>query len=191
MLWRSKRTAKKRLTEGMVQAHQVALARFVWGTVQDEGMAHDIVQEAFLRLWENESVTTEEHAKRWLYRTCRNLALDRVKQQKRQQVLLTEQTLSAVASGAGPGNSDPQTLVLAAELQSQLADCLSTLPPRQQEVLRLRLQADMTYLEIAVVMETTKSNVGALIHIATKRLRDEIEAMNVNPSVLDRKEAIG
>ena len=48
---------------------------------------------------------------------------------------------------------------------------VATLPPRQQEVIQLKFQNDLSYQQIAEVMQTTANNVGVLIHTALKTLR--------------------
>ena len=53
---------------------------------------------------------------------------------------------------------------------------LATLPPRTQEVLRLRFQEGLSYKEIAGVMQLTVSHVGVLIHNGLKSLRARLDA---------------
>jgi len=48
---------------------------------------------------------------------------------------------------------------------------VATLPPRQQEVIQLKFQNDLSYQQIAEITETTANNVGVLIHTALKTLR--------------------
>jgi len=48
---------------------------------------------------------------------------------------------------------------------------VATLPPRQQEVLQLKFQNDLSYQQIAEITKTTANNVGVLIHTALKTLR--------------------
>ena len=48
---------------------------------------------------------------------------------------------------------------------------LGTLPPRQQEVLQLKFQNDLSYQQISEITELSVSNVGVLIHNALKTLR--------------------
>ena len=43
--------------------------------------------------------------------------------------------------------------------------------PRQQEVLQLKFQSDLSYQQIAAITKTTANNVGVLIHTALKTLR--------------------
>ena len=48
---------------------------------------------------------------------------------------------------------------------------VATLPPRQQEVIQLKFQNDLSYQQIAKIMKTTANNVGVLLHTALKTLR--------------------
>src|SRR5258708_845972 len=48
-------------------------ARLLGGDVE---RARDVVQDAFLRLWEADRVSVDGHLAQWLYRVCRNRTLD-------------------------------------------------------------------------------------------------------------------
>ena len=48
---------------------------------------------------------------------------------------------------------------------------VATLPVRQQEVIQLKFQSDLSYQQIAEIMKTTANNVGVLLHTALKTLR--------------------
>jgi RNA polymerase sigma-70 factor (ECF subfamily) len=57
------------------------------------------------------------------------------------------------------------------EASGFLLKIVATLPPRQQEVIQLKFQNDLTYRQIAEITETSANNVGVLIHTALKSLR--------------------
>ena len=57
------------------------------------------------------------------------------------------------------------------EATSFLMQIVATLPPRQQEVLQLKFQNDLSYEQIAEITKTTANSVGVLIHTALKTLR--------------------
>ena len=48
---------------------------------------------------------------------------------------------------------------------------VATLPPRQQEVIQLKFQNDLSYHQVAEIMQTTANNVGVLLHTALTTLR--------------------
>ena len=61
-----------------------------------------------------------------------------------------------------------------AEDKVMLHSLVDKLSPRQQEVVRLRMQAGLSYKEIAEVTGLTVSNVGFHLHEAVKSLRDTL-----------------
>jgi RNA polymerase sigma-70 factor (ECF subfamily) len=70
----------------------------------------------------------------------------------------------------------------ALEQEEQLAEVLkvlSTLPENQQEVLRLKFQSGLSYLEISQITNLTVSNVGFLIHTGLKTIREQVRTQPV------------
>ncbi len=58
-----------------------------------------------------------------------------------------------------------------AEARGFLMQIVASLPPRQQEVLQLKFQNDLSYQQIAEITKTSANSVGVLIHTALKTLR--------------------
>jgi len=69
---------------------------------------------------------------------------------------------------------DASKIAESAEQSSKLSTLVQSLTPRQQEVIRLRLQADLSYREIAEITGMTVSNVGFHLHAAVRSLRDSM-----------------
>ncbi len=69
---------------------------------------------------------------------------------------------------------DVSDSIIEAEDRDQLYDLVEQLTNRQQEVLRLRLQAGLSYREIAEVTGLTIGNVGFHLHTAVRNLRDSL-----------------
>ncbi len=65
----------------------------------------------------------------------------------------------------------PSEKLEAKEASGFLLRILGTLPPRQQEVLQLKFQNDLSYQEISEITELSVSNIGVMIHKALKTLR--------------------
>ena len=57
------------------------------------------------------------------------------------------------------------------EASGFLLRILATLPPRQQEIIQLKFQNDLSYQEISEITELSTSNVGVILHNALKTLR--------------------
>ena len=68
-------------------------------------------------------------------------------------------------------NPDAAEVASDAEEQTVLSRMVDRLSPRQQEVLRLRMQAGLSYREIAEVTGLSVSNVGFHLHQALNSKR--------------------
>ena len=79
--------------------------------------------------------------------------------------------------GSIPERRDEQPLpfvqIEEKEASGFLMRIIETLPPRQQEVLQLKFQSELSYQQIAEITKTTANNVGVLIHTALKTLRQK------------------
>ncbi|MEM7229133.1 MAG: sigma-70 family RNA polymerase sigma factor [Planctomycetota bacterium] len=128
--------------------------------------ARDVVQDTFLKLWLADQAGIEDHLAPWLYRVCRNRALDVLRKEGR-MTTFDDDRLSACAPKGTPQQDN-------ATGDHTLLDSMRTLPARQQEILRLKFQGGLTYKQIAEVMDLTASNVGFLIHTSIKALRDQL-----------------
>jgi RNA polymerase sigma-70 factor (ECF subfamily) len=155
-----------------LEQHGAALIRYAASITGDSDTARDVVQDTFLRLCRESPERLDGHLAEWLFTVCRNRALD-MQRQSRRLAPLEEHTRNAPAETPlepGPAAAAEQndTLDLALSL-------LKTLPPRQQEVIRLKFQAGLSYLEISQVTRLSVSNVGFILHTALKTLRARLQ----------------
>jgi RNA polymerase sigma-70 factor (ECF subfamily) len=133
--------------------------------------ARDVVQETFLRLCQAERQRVDGHLAEWLYTVCRNRAYDLHRQSRRQVPMTEELLLWHPAPGPGPDEQAARRDAMAAAWR-----LLETLPPRQQEVVRLRFQGGLSYAEISRVTGASVGHVGLLLHQAVAALRKELQA---------------
>lgn len=154
-----------------VDRHSGPLTRYAAVIVGDPDRARDVVQDTFLRLWREEPVRVRERLAEWLFTVCRNRALDTLRKEGRLQSVEELEMNEPVCPAPSPAH--------AAELrdthQRALA-ILARLPRSQQEVVRLKFQHGLSYEEISRVTHRTVSNVGVLIHMAMKTLREQMQS---------------
>ena len=81
-----------------------------------------------------------------------------------------QEALAAKTDSSG----DPGTSLERTERTATLCHRLAELPPRQQEVLRLKFQEEMSYRDIAELTGMTVNNVGVTLHTAMRKLRDQL-----------------
>lgn len=126
--------------------------------------AQDAVQETFLRLCRADRDQIESRVAAWLFSVCRSRVID-MRRTKRAVPLD-----AATATILDPSPPAPEA-ICEDEDKRHLAELITGLSPRQQEVLRLRLQAGLSYREIAEVTGMTVGNVGFHLHEAVRNLR--------------------
>jgi RNA polymerase sigma-70 factor (ECF subfamily) len=129
--------------------------------------ARDIVQDTFLRLCREEQSKIEPIAAQWLFRVCRNRAFDIMRKDQRMNQLAVSQDATLTSGGRDPGDAAVQ------HDESQRAlELLATLPDNQREVIRLKIEHGLSYRQIAEVTGHSVSNVGYLLHVGLKSLRE-------------------
>jgi RNA polymerase sigma-70 factor (ECF subfamily) len=179
----------ERFRNGDLSAFEAILERYEAPLLRYAGRynrcaAQDIVQEAFLRLVRefrssapsgvpsDEPSGTIEHLSAWLYRVTRNLAVDEARKEKRME---RREQLAAVSEVQRPGAADVETR----EIVDVVEQKLHGLPPKERDVLILKIQEQKSYREISSITGLTPSNVGYLIHKGLKSLASELRTAGV------------
>ncbi|HUP81270.1 MAG TPA: sigma-70 family RNA polymerase sigma factor, partial [Pirellula sp.] len=109
--------------------------------------ALDCVQESFLRLCRENQSHVEGHVDAWLFKTCRNRAMDHHREEAR---MIIDSNSSALATALAR-SAEPAGHLAQREEQVKLQDQIARLPTREQEVLSLRLGQGLSYKQIAEI----------------------------------------
>ncbi|MBK7874292.1 MAG: sigma-70 family RNA polymerase sigma factor [Planctomycetes bacterium] len=131
--------------------------------------ARDVVQETFLELCAAKRDAVEGHLAAWLFTVCRNKAFDALRKDEGMET--TDDV--GVIEHRDPA-VDPARSLAQGEEHARVLRLMTKLPAKQQEALRLKFQGGLSYKEIAAVMGESVSNVGFLIHVALKALRERM-----------------
>ena len=143
-----------------------ALIGYAASIVKDEDRAKDVVQDTFIKLYEQDPEKVKESLKAWLFTVCRNRCFDIIRKEKR-MVNIEDDQLTVIRDAG----DDPSRAAERADEHSNVIKFLDRLPENQREVIRLKFEGDMSYKEISQVTQLSVSNVGFLIHAGIKRLR--------------------
>jgi RNA polymerase sigma factor FliA len=85
----------------------------------------------------------------------------------------------------GPPDQDPLTLCMQGERRQMLADAITQLPEREQQVLALYYQEELTMKEVGAVLGVGESRVSQIHSIAIARLRSLLSpVMGAYPAAL-------
>lgn len=132
------------------------------------GIAQDIAQESFLQLHQRglRSLPAGE-ARFWLYRVARNFALNELNKGHTRQRLF-----SKVVDVFRAHVPTPEEEFELAERQDLVVDMLRTLTEPQRAALLLREQEELSYREIAAVLNVSESKVKVDVFRARTQLRE-------------------
>ncbi len=156
-------------------AHFRGLTRLAWLLVRDQGLAEDIVQEAFVdthRRWD--SIREPERATAYLRRSvvngCRSAA--------RHQGVVDRHLASEIGSADLPGRltaKSAEDIAIGQDARREMIAAIERLPPRQREVVVLRYYADLSERQIADALGISPGAVKGYAHRAVNALRDDLE----------------
>jgi RNA polymerase sigma-70 factor (ECF subfamily) len=162
----SGRTAKCQEFDEIFNRFEIPLLQYARRIIGDREQARDAVQETFVKFQRNGALRCKDEPATWLFTVCRNAALN-ICRKERRMMYVDEQVIEARESE----QAMPFDQLEHEEATGFLLQIVGTLPPRQQEVIQLKFQNDLSYQQIAEILQTTANNVGVLLHTALKTLR--------------------
>ncbi len=152
----------------LLQRFERPLLQYATRIIGDPDRARDVVQETFVEVQRGKHRQLDNAPAKWLFTVCRNRALNVCRKEKR-MTYLDEELLERHESA----EPLPNERIEQSEARVFLLRIVATLPPRQQELLQLKFQNDLSYQEISEITKLSVSNVGVLIHTALKTLRQK------------------
>ncbi len=149
----------------LVRRHYPMMVQVVFRFCNDPALAEDATQEAFLRAWLNlPSFRPGSSLRNWLYRIAINAALDDLRR-KPEQSLDDEKVVLEADRVA-----DPEQLLVAKERTASVQKAIQALPEAARSVLILREYGDLSYREIAEILDIPFGTVMSRLNYARNRL---------------------
>ena len=142
----------------------------------DTRLAEDIVQEAFLKLWNSASAFDADKGslRAWLLTSVRNRAIDQFRgrgaHERRELDLESAESVRSVGVGA-----DPWREVAAAMGRDAVRDALARLPVEQRQAVELAFYGGYTYREIAEISRVPLSTVKGRMRLALEKLHSYLQ----------------
>ncbi|MEZ0396701.1 MAG: sigma-70 family RNA polymerase sigma factor [Anaerolineales bacterium] len=154
----------------LVRRHYESVVHVVYRLCGEAQLAEDAAQEAFLRAWINlPSFEPRASLRNWLYRIAVNAALD-VLRRKSEETVEDEDML--MVSDQTPG---PEEALIRREQVELLQRALQALPEASRSVLVLREYGELSYQEIANVLDIPIGTVMSRLNYARNRLREALQ----------------
>jgi RNA polymerase sigma-70 factor (ECF subfamily) len=163
--------------EALVRRHQTSVLNLVYRYVGDRAMARDLAQEVFIKVW-RAAKRYEAKAKftTWIYRITANLCLNELKSFGKKKLLFGGNPVEEGQTRNEESNVSPsaEDLLLAEERSRQISIALQSLPENQRMALILKRYDNLSYGEIAKIMECSVSAVESLLVRAKRNLQEKL-----------------
>lgn len=152
----------------LVRGHQAFAYGVAFRLLWDVQEAEDIVQEAFVRIWQH--LPAFDRTRRfttWMYAIVANLCRDRLRERRRRpSVAIAPAELEGLCTSLeNPGPMDGD------EIHTIVRQMSERLPLKQRMVFTLRDLQDLSIEEVASILEMSPGSVKTNLHLARRKLR--------------------
>lgn len=146
-----------------VKEHTRSVFRFLYKSVRDEEVVNDLVQDCYLKLWQNRAKVNPAKIKPWLFSVAHRAMLDYFAASARQVKLDAAVQPPPVFQNTG---FDTKAVVERA---------LGELPPLQKSIILLRDLESYSYQEIGDILELNEAQVKVYLFRARQKVKDYIK----------------
>ncbi len=139
-----------RLTEWILQFGD-SIRGYIFSMTRDAALAEDLAQETFCRVWKMRHKYVEQGTpKAYLFRVADRICMDHFRKNRREVTLDRESWKDLTVADAAP---PPSEVLVSREEGMQLRAAMEELTQAQQRVLSLRYFSQLSFVEIAEMME--------------------------------------
>lgn len=159
------RAGDPRAFDALVRRYQKPIYRLALRYARDADEAEELAQRTFLRVLDHTDGLDGEGAFRsYLFRIAANLCKNHLRDRAR---LVFGVPLTIPAPEQLPAEEHQRRL--------RVRESLARLPLRQRQVVSLRVDAELSFAEVAQTLGITENNAKVTYHHAVKRLRSLLE----------------
>lgn len=157
----------------LVQLHQHAVYNLAYRMLGERGEAEDAAQESFLRAYSHlDRYDAARPFRTWVLSIASNHCIDRLRKRRLTWLSLEEPLPAHPALNSN--EQEPEDAVISNERGALIQAMLAELPPDYRAAVVLRYWYDLSYTEIAEVLETTESAVKSRLFRARQTLAEKM-----------------
>ena len=156
----------------LVERYWTRLYRWLYHLVHDRHQAEDLAQEAFLKALANLArFKAGTNFRAWLFRIAHNLFANQVRASSRRR--------SPLPDDLPDPDRGPVELACSRETLAELAQAVERLPTEWKAALLLRVEEDLSFRQIAGILDTTEETARWRVFKARRQLLGELPTENV------------
>lgn len=156
-----------RVFDELYNRYSGKLLNFIYKMVFDRMTAEDIMQDTFVKAFQNaDKYDSQYRFSTWLYRIAANLSINEINKRK---VRLNKKNFLSIENEEESNN--PSRKVLKDETNQNLLSALSRLSVNHRAVLVMKFFQDLSYNEIAEILNISTGTVKSRIHYGIESLK--------------------
>ena len=176
---------QKKLLEEIYSKYGAKIYNYAYYSIYSQEDAQDITQEAFLKFAEAVQKGTDiKNPEAYLYRTARNLIINRSKKMGRE---ISEEDYPIDIVKEDKLYADPERAALLSEQREQVLSATRHLSEEQRTGLILKEVEGLGYEEIAEILDSNPNAVGALLSRGRLRFREELRMSQIDKSSFEEE----
>ena len=160
--------------EELVSRHGTMLMSYVSRHAKGSSDADEVFQETWLRVIKSFNSFKDKNFCGWLVRIARNIVIDRSRKKKPDSSLDEAYDDGSPVRVAVSTWNDASKNVANKELDVRIRASVDCLPIEQKDVFLMRMQADLSFKEIAKIQKVSINTALARMQYAVNRLREEL-----------------
>ncbi len=163
--------------EQLVERHQALVAGTVARMLGSNSDVEDIAQQVFIRVWKSASrYVARAKFTTWLLKITRNLVFNEMRRAKRHPHLPVQIDPEAEEIPLkDEATATPDATLLQSELEEAIEQAITLLPETQRMALVLRRYEELSYEEIAEVLDLSVPAVKSLLFRGRTELRERLK----------------
>lgn len=163
-----KKICNPQVFERLFNTYAHDLKRFLFFKTHDLDTANDIMQETFIKLWENCDNVNPEKVKSYLFTVANNTFLNLEKHKK-----VVRKHQSEMVRGIHNSES-PEFLMIEEEFLKKIEKTIKELPDKHREVFLLNRIEKKKYREIATMLNISIKTVEKRMHLALIEMKEKV-----------------
>jgi RNA polymerase sigma-70 factor (ECF subfamily) len=157
--------------ESLFHTYYKQLCRFSYRVVRDKDLSEDVVQTCFVNFWQKRtSITIQSSFKTYLFRAVYNRSINEYNRAKR----VVHEDVAILNEVSGPNSNDPILELEGKEMQDSINKAIASMPDGCRTVFLLSREEQLSYKEIAEMLEisvkTVENHMGKALRIMREHL---------------------
>lgn len=145
-----------------------SIYNFIYRFVGSPDVANDLLENTFIKMIKSISKYREINKfKQWLFSVANSVTIDYLRRRKKEYIIDSIEDWMEIADNS----PSPQVSLEREEAMNRIEEKIKNLPPKQKQVFLIRQESDLTFREIAEVLECPVSTVLSRMHNAVLTLR--------------------